>query len=79
MLIDVSANLFVRVAGIRRSLKGQVDMLPNLLPHRVGGGEPLIIATGIERRGDVEKSLAVLQADIGTAGVHQSRRFRRGA
>ena len=38
MLIDESANLFVRIARIRRSLKRLVDLLPNLLAHRVGGG-----------------------------------------
>ncbi len=78
MLSDESANLFVRVARIRRSLERLVDLLPDLLAQRVGGGKPLIIAAGIQRRGNVEKRLAVLQADVGTGGVHQSRCFRGG-
>ncbi len=73
MLSDESANLFVRIARIRRSLKRLVDLIPNLLAHRVGGGEPLVIAAGIQRRGNVEKRLAVLQADVGAGRIHQSR------
>ena len=77
MLIDESANLFVRVARLGRGLKRLVDLIPDLLAHRVGGGKPLIVAAGVQRRGNIEKRFAVLQADVGAGRVHQSRGFRR--
>ena len=55
----------------RGSLERLVDLIADLLAHRVGSGKPLIIAAGVQRRGNVEKRLAVLQADIGTRGIHQ--------
>ena len=72
MLIDESADLFVRIPRIRGTLERLVDLVAHLLAHRVGGRKPLIIAAGVQRRGNVEKRLAVLQADVGTRRVHQS-------
>ena len=66
MLIDESANLFVRIARIRRSLQRLVDLLADLLAQRVGGGQTLVVAASIERGRNIEKRLAVLQADVGT-------------
>ena len=73
MLVDEGANLIVHIPCFRRGLEGLVDLLADLLAHRVGGGKPLIVAARIQRGGNVEERLAVLQADVGTRCVHQNR------
>ena len=40
MLSDESANLLVGIARVGGSLKRLVDLIPNLLPHRVRGASP---------------------------------------
>ncbi len=68
MLLDEGAQLIARIPGVRGSLQRLVDLLANLLAHRVGGGKSLIIAARIQRDRNVEQRLAILQGDVG-AGV----------
>ena len=59
------------------ALERLIDLIPHLLADRIGGREPLIISTGIERRSEIEKRLAILQTDVGTGRVDQGRGFGR--
>ncbi len=78
MLLDEGAQLIARVPGVRGALQRLVDLLADLLAHRVRGGKPLIITARIQRNGNVKQRLAILQGDIRARAVQQSRRVNRG-
>jgi len=76
MLVDEGAELVAVVAGLRRLIDGLVDLLAHLGADGIGLLQPIVVSAGIEGDGDIEESFTVGEADRGSGGIDERRRFR---